>query len=351
MKLAIHKSESGFHPRWVAYCEAQSIAYKRVDCHATDIIQQLSDCDGLLWHHSQMNPKDLIAAKNILFALEHTGFKVFPDWRTNWHFDDKLAQKYLFDAIAAPSVPTWVFLDNAEALRWAAAATFPKVFKLRGGAGSTNVRLVRNYREAKQFITQAFGRGFPNYDSLGSLKERYRKYRLGTADFKEILKGIARFVVAPAFAKTLGRERGYVYFQEFIPGNESDTRIIVIDRKAFALKRFVRKGDFRASGSGHFAYGRDEFDERCVQIAFDITQRLELQCAAYDFLFDSANKPLIVEVSYGFLPEGYDPCPGYWDANMNWHVGPFNPQGWMLEGLIKMILRNSTSSMTKRGSA
>ena len=80
--LAIHHSNAGFHPRWVAYCEEQGIPFKRVDCHASDIIQQLSDCNGLLWHHSQMNPRDLLVAKAILSALEHAGFRVFPDWRT-----------------------------------------------------------------------------------------------------------------------------------------------------------------------------------------------------------------------------------------------------------------------------
>ena len=63
VKLAIHHSNAGFHPRWVGYCEEQGIPFKRVDCHASDIIQQLSDCNGLLWHHSQMNPRDLLVAK------------------------------------------------------------------------------------------------------------------------------------------------------------------------------------------------------------------------------------------------------------------------------------------------
>jgi len=78
--LAIHHSNAGFHPRWVAYCEEQGIPFKRVDCHASDIIQQLSDCNGLLWHHSQMNPRDLLVAKAILplwniraFAFSQTG--------------------------------------------------------------------------------------------------------------------------------------------------------------------------------------------------------------------------------------------------------------------------------------
>lgn len=337
IKLAIHKSEGGFHPRWAAWCEAQGIPFKRVDCHASDIIAQLADCDGLLWHHGQQTAADLIAAKGILTALEHTGFKVFPDWASGWHFDDKVSQKYLLEAIGAPLVPSHVFLDRASALRWARETTFPKVFKLRGGAGSSNVRLVKSRAEAERIIRQAFGRGFASYDAFGSLKERWRKFRSGKAPVKEVLKGIARFAAPPAYSKVLGREYGYALFQDFMPANNSDTRIIVIDGKAFGLKRFVRRNDFRASGSGNFAWAREEFDERCVKIAFETSEKLGAVCAAYDFIFDPDDQPLLVEVSYGFVKEVYDPCPGYWEADLTWREGGFNPQGWMVEALLKAI--------------
>lgn len=350
IRLAIHQSQSGFHPRWASYCEQKGIPFKRVNCHATDIIDQLRDCSGLLWHHGQLTPGDLVAAKAILSALEHTGFKVFPDWRTGWHFDDKLAQKYLLEAIGAPLVPTWVFLDHDSALEWVNSTTYPKVFKLRGGAGSSNVRLVSNCREGRKLVRRAFGVGFSNYDSWASLQERWRKCRQGKVGFLEVLKGAGRFVRPPPFARILGRESGYIYFQEFIPNNDFDTRIIVIDHKAFALKRFVRENDFRASGSGNFCYAREEFDERCVSLAFDVSETLGAQCAAYDFVFDQSNRPLLLELSYGFQKEGYDHCAGYWDRSLHWHEGAFNPQGWMVDLLVNSVRRDPHDAfMATRG--
>lgn len=44
----------------------------------------------------------------------------------------------------------------------------PKVFKLRGGAGSQNVALIRSAKEGKEIIAQAFGKGFKN-TMLGSV--------------------------------------------------------------------------------------------------------------------------------------------------------------------------------------
>jgi hypothetical protein len=335
MKLAIHNSNSGFHPRWIAYCKSQHIDFKLVDCYDTNLIHNLKDCCGLLWHHSQSNAKDILVAKQILFALEHTGFKVFPDYNTAWHFDDKVAQKYLLEAINAPMIPSFVFFNKQVGLEWADKTTFPKVFKLRGGAGSANVRLVRTKVEAKKLIQRSFGKGFKQYEAWSNLKERWRKYQSGKAKIYDVIKGVIRFVHEPEYSRIKGFESGYAYFQEFMPNNDFDIRIIVIDNKAFGLKRMVRENDFRASGSGNFKYDREEFDERCVKISFEVVQKLNSQCVAFDYIFDEKNNPLIVEISYGFVAKVYDPCPGYWDSKLNWHEGFFNAQGWMIEMMLK----------------
>jgi hypothetical protein len=335
--IAIHKSSFGFHPRWIAYCEEKKIPFKLVNCYANDLIVQLKDCKALMWHFNQGSHRDNIIAKQILFALEHTGFKVFPDFQTAWHFDDKVAQKYLFEAIGAPLVPSYVFFEKQEALRWAELTTFPKVFKLRGGAGSQNVSLVKTKRECIKLIHKAFGKGFPKYDAWGSLKERLYKFRRGKMPFFEVIKGCIRLVYAPPYARLGANEVGYVYFQDFIPNNDSDIRIIVIGDKAFGLKRFVRDNDFRASGSGNFAWDKSLFDERCVKISFELNQKLKLQVGAYDFVFDENNKPLIVEVSYGFVSDVYDPCVGYWNEGLLWHEGKTIKEEWMVDTILRQL--------------
>ena len=141
MKIAIHHRAGSFSDRWISYCEEENIDYKIVNAFASDIIQQLSDCDVLMWHHHHAHIKDVLTAKRILFALEHAGVKVFPDFKTGWHFDDKVAQKYLLEAIGAPLVPSYVFYDKQDSLNWAGSAVYPIVFKLKGGAGAANVKL------------------------------------------------------------------------------------------------------------------------------------------------------------------------------------------------------------------
>lgn len=335
MKIAIHHRIGSFSDRWIAYCEKKNIPYKIVNAFDSDIIQQLKDCDALMWHHHHAIYKDVITAKKILFALEHAGIKVFPDFKTGWHFDDKVAQKYLLEAIGAPLVPSYVFYDKQEAINWAKSTTYPKVFKLKGGAGAANVRLVKSEKVMLKLINKAFGKGFPQFDRFSGLKERYRKFKDKQASLFYVLKGLARVFITTDFARQQPNERGYVYFQDFVPNNDSDLRVIVIGERAFAVKRLVRKNDFRASGSGIIEFQRKYLDEQCIQLSFELNGEIKFQSVAYDFVYSDENKPLLVEICYGFAVESYDPCPGYWDKHLNWHEGGFNPQEWMVDLLLE----------------
>jgi len=334
MKTAIHKSGAGsFSEKWIAYCQTHSVPYKIVNCHDSDIIKQLDDCGALMWHHHHADYRDALMAKSVLFSVKASGRLVFPDYGTNWHFDDKIAQKYLLEAINAPLVPSYVFYDRPSALKWIGKTTFPKVFKLKGGAGSANVRLVENRSKAVRLTKKAFSSGFSQMRKFGQLKERIRRFRNGQGSIIEVLKGVGRLVIPTPFARMHGKEKGYVYFQEFIPNNTFDTRVIVIGKRAFAITRGVRENDFRASGSGFIGYDKETINKDCLSISFEVAKKLNSQCLAFDFVMDK-NAPLIVEISYGFARQGYLSCPGYWDDSLKWHEGFFTPEYWMVEDLL-----------------
>lgn len=339
MKIAIHHSLGSFSERWILYCDRRNIPYKLVNCYDNDIIEQLSDCDALLWHHNHANPKDQLFAKQLLYSLEQSGLVVFPDFKTDWHFDDKLGQKYLFEAFKLPRVKSYAFYSKKEALSWVMNTEFPKVFKLRRGAGSRNVFLVKNKLQSIYLIHKAFNNGFRQYDAIGGVKESLRKFRLGKSNLINVLKAVMHLIYPIKLEKAIGRERGYVYFQDFIPNNEYDIRIIVIGDKAFAIKRFVRKDDFRASGSGFIEYGRENFNDNLLKISFEMSKKMQTSCVAFDFIFDN-HSPLLVEVSYGFSMKAYDYCTGYWNDNLEWFEGQFNPYSWIIDDVISKINEN-----------
>ena len=140
-------------------------------------------------------------------------------------------------------------------------------------------------------------------------------------------------VFVPTLSQRMShREKGYVYFQDFIPNNNSDLRVVVIGNRLLAEKRYCRKGDFRASGSGVFEY--TTVPDEVIEIAFSTAKRLSLQSVAFDFIFDN-NKSLIVEMSYAFGFKGLSHCPGYYTRDKVWHECN-NPDflGWILEDLL-----------------
>ncbi|WP_027377495.1 ATP-grasp domain-containing protein [Kaistella palustris] len=339
MILAIHKTDikGYFSDRWIEYCKVNNIPYKIVNCYSNTIIQDLNDCDGLMWHFSHAHPIDYQIAINILTSLEAGGKKVFPNVNSCWHFDDKVSQKYLLESINAPIIKSWVYYSKKEALEIMSKISYPKVFKLKGGAGSANVKLIKNKNEADKYVCRAFGRGFRQFDRLTLFKDTFTKFRRREIKIKNLILEFGKIFVKSDYEKVKGNESGYIYFQDFIPNNDSDVRIIVIGDRAFAIKRMVRENDFRASGSGLILYDRKHIDERCVQIAFNTSEKLQSNCLTFDFLFDENNQPLIAEISYGFFQGAYDDCTGYWDKNLKWHDEKFIPQNWMVDDLLAEI--------------
>lgn len=334
MKIAIHHREGSFSDRWITYCQEKGIDYKLVNAYDSDVISQVSDCDVFMWHFHQNDYRDMKMAKALLISLKQRGMKVFPDVNTCWHFDNKVWEKYLLESVNAPLVPSYIFYTEAEALKWIESASFPKVFKLKGGAGASNVNLVRSANEARVLTHQAFKDGFKQYRWWEKMKEKWRKYKLGEATLHEVFRplkyGLRRYPTE--FDHYNGREIGYIYFQDFIPNNDSDLRVVVIGDKLMAEKRYVRDGDFRASGSGHFEYG--PIPKEVIEVAFETAEKLQMQSVAFDFIFDGKN-PLIVEMSYGFGTHGIERSGGYWTRDNIWHKSEkLDFCGWMIENLI-----------------
>ena len=107
MKIAIHHSTDSFSfsNRWIQYFKLNNINYKIVDCYSNNIMNDIKDCDILMWHISNYRIPDIMIGRHILFTAQKMGKRVFPDFDTSWHFDDKLAQKYLLESIGAPLSP------------------------------------------------------------------------------------------------------------------------------------------------------------------------------------------------------------------------------------------------------
>jgi len=348
MKIAIQNTPIGFTDRWIEYCQLNNIDYKLIDSYSNDIIEQIRDCDAVMWQHDLLQKKDNIVSKRFLSAAEHAGKIVFPSINENWHYDDKISQKYLLELIDAPFIKTFVFYSKNEALEWTKTTTFPKVFKLKGGAGSSNVKLVRNQSQAISLIKMAFGKGFNPISKSYFLKEGWRNYISGKLNLLGLLKKIHIFIkpIDPNFVNEI--QRDYVYFQEFIPNNDFDIRLVVINQeRVFGLKRYNRENDFRASGSGNFDYLKEgDIAQELLKKIIDVSKKLKMNSVAYDIVFDEKNIPQIIEISYAYASKAYNKCPGYWDSQAIWNNGEIKDyQYWMIEKVIERIKQKNDSTL------
>jgi len=334
--IAVHHRPGSFSDRWIAYLTERRIDHRVVNGFHTQIVEDLRGCSALLWHFHLSTMRDLRYARHVLHAAEALGLRVFPNYATCWHYDDKVAQKYLLEAVSAPLVPTWIFHDRGEALNWAASAAWPKVFKLRRGAGSVNVRLVNSRNEANKLIMKMFGPGMKATARPGEV------LRINRGQFSTVSKCVARLERLPGALRRRSRfprEQDYALFQEFIPGNLFDTRITTIGNRAFCFHRAVRKGDFRASGSGHLLYPKpDAGDMDAIGAAFAISRRLGFQSMAYDFLTDvNSGHRLVSEISFAYNGDAVHACPGYFDQERNWHEGSVWPQDAILDDVLDSV--------------
>ncbi len=335
--VAIHKYyDDIWTDGWITHCQENSIPYEVINGFRTDTVQYLQNFSSLFWNFNPWRYEDLNFARHILKTAEFMGLKVFPNEATHWHYDDKIAQKYILEAINAPLVPTTVFYDLKEALQWVRKAQLPLIGKLRRGAASNNVFLLKTRAQAEAFCEKMFGPGInpaPQlFSDMGVRMNKAKKLKSG----KELVKAFAKLAKKISSARRYSQiERGYVLFQDFMPENKHDVRIFVIGNKAFGFTRNMRKGDFRASGSGSFDYSRDRMPDETVRAGFEISQKLGFQAMNYDFLRDKDGKYKLIEMSFGtFAKPTYD-CPGYWDKDLNWHEGHHWPQAEIYKVVVQ----------------
>lgn len=268
--------------------------------------------------------------------------RVFPNHETSWHYDDKAKQALYFAAHGLPFIQSVVFYDRAQALEWAKTASYPQVFKLRSGAGSVNVMRVDSCESATLIIDIMFSTGLSG-DALslqGSIRYRggflHRLKKYG-GRLRRLLRGLHP---SPVWSV----HKGYVMFQRFVPGNTYDTRVTTIGNRAFAFRRLVREGDWRASGSGRLDYTPGSINPACVRLSLDISKRLGFQSMAYDYLMDEDGAPVFCEASYTFISSAVEKCPVYWNDAMATVQNQASPEFYQLQDLLGAdVIRSAPS--------
>lgn len=350
MKIAIHPDDytspaqpalsDASSPRWAEALEAAGHVVQWVDVHRADILDQIRDCDGFMWRWAHFGGMSRVARRLLPVIENELGLCVYPDQKTCWHYDDKIAQAYLLKAKALPIPETWVFFDREAAIEWSGTATYPLVIKLSAGAGSSNVRLVHDAAAAKDWIDRMFSQwqtSLAEEETSASIAKR-------AADAASLL---ATGQSPSNLREDHEPQRGYVLFQEFLENNNFDTRITVIGNRAFGFRRMNREGDFRASGSGELSYDMDAIDLRAIRLGFVTAAALGTQSVAIDGL-KRGDEWVVGEISYTYMSSAVHDCSGHWeldgeplDGELRWVEGAIWPEEAQIKDFMTRLRARS----------
>lgn len=316
-----------------------NIPFILIDPNSDSLLDEIKGCSHLLFRHSQGDTDIIIY--DIIFNIANNIFhiKCFPNFETFWQYENKIKEYYLLKSNGFPIIDSHIFWNYDKADTFLKDTQFPIIAKLPKGAASSNVVIVNSVKDGKKIINQIFNKGVKNrgLNSRSNLTSLPKAgiYKFGRALLKSnliklgILKNKAEY---PEWQI----QKDTILFQKYLPNNPFDTRVTVIGNRALAFRRYVRKNDFRASGSGNFSTDPDIIDTRCLEIAFSISKKLNFKTMAYDFIYDEDRIPFISEISYCFVDWIVQSCPGFWDEKLSWHSGQNWPQYYQLSDFLQI---------------
>ena len=231
-----------------------------------------------------------------------------------------------------------VFYDVDKITNWLKEADFPLVFKLKGGASSSNVILLKSKEDADRLIMTMFNKGFKTIRPVMNdfkTKISIHSYK------KDWLATIKRLPITLSNIKKvnqkLPRQYGYFLVQEFIPNNDFDTRVVVVGSKAFSFRRYNRPDDFRASGSKNVDLNQEFIDKRAIKLSFEAARKIGSLSMAFDIIYNSDNEPVIIEMSYTCPVETINRIGGYWDPSLVYHSTDIRLEDSIMENALNSI--------------
>lgn len=249
-------------PRWTKYCrflKNNGFAYGLLNLHAHDWLEQarrydvvtgICSCDA--WHLHELREK-------YPFLENYLGIKTYPSPAEAFLYEDKKLESYLVQASGLPHPRTLVSYDRANALQIIEQMTYPCVSKVVPGSGSIGVEWVRNKSHARRIIASAFSAVGRKTDS------------------------------------NYARQKNYVFFQEYVPNDGYDVRVIVVGHHLFGYYRKVPSGDFRASGMGYVE--KRDLPHDAMALALRLNDVVKSPMLVVDMVRALTGQYLIIEFS------------------------------------------------------
>ena len=214
VKLGIIIDEFQYHKDYIAACRDLRISYQLIDLASASWIEEISvsNCDGfLVWPSARNSVVKTMFDDRLAFLVKEMGFKIFPELKECWIYENKLRTAYWLKTNHVPHPQTDIFYREEDAIAFLKKCRYPIVFKSNLGATASGVRILRERKAALKLVKGIFREGF--------LPRAHNKY---------------------------DRQRGFIIFQEFLL-NIKEWRLVRIGDNYFGYQK-MQVGDFH-SGS------------------------------------------------------------------------------------------------------
>jgi hypothetical protein len=235
---------------------------------------------GYAFMHMHFHPQVRSLHKRHMASMAmNPQLKLVPDYRMSVVYDDKAEQARQF----SKWIPrTRIFWAPTSARNWLEkGATFPFVSKSQEGAASTNVRLVETIDQANLEVRHAFS-------DIG-IKCKYGQV-----------------------------QRGYLLWQEFIPDNTGDYRVVAIGNKRIMLRRNNRGARAVTTGPGDIIPVKQLNDQSLAALDFahDFFTDEDIKWGCVDIIYDKKReRHFVLECTVGWTMHAYSDCAFFeWDA-------------------------------------
>lgn len=242
--------------------------------------------DSVIVHSSSQQPEYKQFVDDVLLYLHASGNRLVPSIHATRSHENKGYQE-LHRRLRGIESPPARYVVKLSELDFD-AISYPVVLKDVSGFGSSGVQLVRSKSEL--------------------CKAAAGERRFSSREARRALKTVAgNFVRAHILRRDVRPYGDYygplkrVVLQDYIPGLTHDYKVLTFQDRIFFVRREVRPGDFRASGSGRLHF--DQPPPGLLDLSAELLRRFDEPYMSFDICFDGAVFHLLEFQAVHFGPQ------------------------------------------------